>query len=505
MIKKSINKRHFQVLILIATFFCFFYIFSCKASAEDSNKKNKLPEYIEGEVIIKLKSKKFNIKKTLEKEKTKTAERITGKTKELLEKQKIIKKDDQVSKIHDNINAVVVKNKNKSTKDLLEDYKSNSAVEYAEPNYIRKLHFTVNDPVFSSQWGLENSNDHDVDIKKTWDLETTSDQEVIVAMIDSGVKYDHEDLINNMWNGNICVDLLGNSSTCPNHGWDFYDGDDDPFYNTNIHGTVVAGIFGAETNNSIGISGFSYQNNLKIMALRAGDLYLSMSAIIDSINFAKKNQAKVINASYGGYGFSQSEMDAIADFNGIFVTAAGNQTPGHTGDNDQEDFYPCSYSLSNNICVAASNSDDELASFSHYGKTTVDIAAPGEVITSTSVDLSSNDTYAAYSGTSFAAPFVSGMVGLLYSKHPNISSKKIIESIKDFSDYVSNLENKVVSSRRLNAYQILANINIEKKPTYRFWSPVYTSHFFTASEQEKNHIISTWPDIWQYEGVAWYE
>lgn len=271
----------------------------------------------------------------------------------------------------------------------IDELKKDPDVEYAEPNYIRYPRYTPNDPSFNKLWGLHNFGqdisltsgigftgtvDADIDAPEAWDLESSNQPDVIAAVLDSGVAYNHVDLKDNMWNGETCKDENNNniSGGCPNHGWDFENSDNDPS-DDNGHGSHVAGTIAAVANNSTGIAGVSSKNNTKIMALKIGFNNFTVANEIKAINFAKNNGAKVINASYGSGSPSQAENDAIASFPGLFIAAAGNNTL----NNDTFTDSPSGYDLPNIIAVAATDYNDGLAYFSNYGANSVDVGAPG--------------------------------------------------------------------------------------------------------------------------------
>ncbi len=296
----------------------------------------------------------------------------------------------------------------------LTDLKQNPNLEYAEPNYIIRVLATPNDPQFNQLWGLHNTGqtggtaDADIDAPEAWDIHTGS-RDVVIAVIDSGVAYNppdknHPDLNDgtnsNIWtndaelNGIPEFDDDGNGYIDDVHGWDFVGGDRDPTDYYNIyspfshggHGTHVAGTIAALGNNSVGITGLNWYAS--IMPLRfvgssgGGDTAKAIEAIL----YAVDNGAKVINASWGGGGFSQALYDAISyanDHEVLFVAAAGNGGMDGIGDdNDASPFYPASYELPNIISVAATDHNDSLAEFSNYGATSVDVAAPGVSILS---------------------------------------------------------------------------------------------------------------------------
>lgn len=275
-------------------------------------------------------------------------------------------------------------------------YRKNPNVEYAEPNYIYHATLTPNDTSFGELWGLHNTgqtvnatppvsgtNDADIDATEAWDIETGNDT-VIIAVIDSGVKYDHEDLAVNIWsnpgealNGG---DTDGNGYIDDIRGWDFVDGDNDPM-DYNGHGTHVAGTIAAVGNNGTGVTGVCW--TAKIMSLRGLDANGSGSTsdLISAIEYANANGAHVINNSWGGGSYSQATKDAIDASSAVVVCAAGNENE----NNDTTPSYPASYTSTNIISVAATDQDDNRASFSNYGATSVDVSAPGTNIYSTTI------------------------------------------------------------------------------------------------------------------------
>jgi subtilisin family serine protease len=252
-------------------------------------------------------------------------------------------------------------------------------VLYAEPNYIRKLAATPNDARWGELWGLRT-----IAAPAAWDTTTGSDA-VAVAVVDTGVAHTHPDLADNIWRNAAevaanRVDDDGNGYVDDVRGWDFVAVDADPSDESG-HGTHVAGTIGAHGNNGVGVTGVNWR--VKLMALRAGsDAGLADSDIIAAFRYACAKGAKIINGSFGGPGGSAALRDAItACPAALFVFAAGND--GH--DNDAAPSYPCAYPAANIVCVAATGRDDALASWSSYGASSVDLAAPGVSILSTSL------------------------------------------------------------------------------------------------------------------------
>ncbi len=265
-------------------------------------------------------------------------------------------------------------------------YKPNSNVLYAEPNYLYFVNVTPNDSSYNQLWGLNNTGqsvngtagtaDADIDAPEAWDYITGS-YDVIVAVVDSGVDYNHPELVNNIWTnpGEIAgngTDDDGNGYIDDVHGWDFYQDDNDPM-DVNSHGTHVSGTIAAVGNNSQGLTGVMW--NARIMPLRflgptgSGDT----EDAIDAITYANQMGANVINNSWGGGGYSQALRDTINASPAVVTCSAGNDGT----DNDSTAQYPSSYDCSNIIAVAATNQNDSLASFSCRGATSVDVAAPG--------------------------------------------------------------------------------------------------------------------------------
>ena len=327
---------------------------------------------------------------------------------------------------------------------------SDPNVAYAEPDYILTASVTPNDPRFAEQWGLNNSGNNDINAPQAWDI-TTGNSSVIIAVIDSGVDYNHPDLQNQIWTNtgeipNNNRDDDGNGFIDDVRGWDFGAGDNDPM-DENDHGTHVAGIIGANSNNNNGVAGINW--NVQIMPLKFMNAQGqgSTSAAIRALDYAVTNGARVSNNSWGGGAFSQALFDAIQTANRqnhLFVAAAGNDGVNTDGGTN----FPSTYDLPNIISVAATDQSDRLASFSNFGRRTVDLAAPGAQIMSTI----RNRGYRALSGTSMAAPFVSGVAGLILAQNANLNVTQIKAAILDYVDPVQALSGQVLTGGRLNAF-----------------------------------------------------
>ena len=339
--------------------------------------------------------------------------------------------------------------------DALRLFRSHPLVASVEPDYTLRLALTPNDPDFGDLWGLDNTgqtlgtSDADIDAPEAWDL-TTGSSATIVAVIDTGIDYRHPDLAGNMWvnAGEVPGDGLdndGNGFVDDVHGYDFINEDGNPLDDQG-HGTHVAGTIGAVGNNGVGITGINW--NVRLMALKflGADGSGSTSDAIRALNYAVQMGAHISNNSYGDTDFSAAFRDAIAaagTAGHVFVAAAGNSGT----NNDASPFYPAAYGATNLISVAATNDNDQLASFSNYGATNVDLAAPGVDIYSTQPD----NRYMTASGTSMASPHVAGVAGLVHSLHPDWSPAQIVERILGTVDFLPALEQRTVTAGRLNA------------------------------------------------------
>ncbi len=271
-------------------------------------------------------------------------------------------------------------------------------VAFAEPNYVYRLATTPDDPFFSdgTLWGLHQDSGADIDAPAAWDT-TTGSADVVVAVVDTGVAYDHPDLADNMWaNGGEtagdAVDNDGNGFVDDVLGWDFVEEDAAPL-DTNGHGTHVAGTIGAVGNNGTGVTGVNW--DVSLMALRAGNGrgVLTGADIYAAFQYACAEGADVVNGSFGGSGKSQALANLIASAqcrNTLFVFAAGNDGRNLTTNAASANAYPCEYhrpapygyGVRNIVCVGATNPNDALASFSNRGPAAVHLGAPGVAIAS---------------------------------------------------------------------------------------------------------------------------
>ncbi len=389
----------------------------------------------------------------------------------------------------DNADAEEVARQYAAMTDLVEYAEVNPQIKLDEPTaefvsrnaYARPTAADApNDPLFGDQWALNNTGQDggtkraDLDALNAW-ANTKGSDEVVVAVLDTGVDYKHEDLVSNMWERPAKLAPYRDDDLGPfndKHGFDIdnesarvdevlgYAGRDnigDPM-DDNGHGTHCAGIIGAEGDNGIGVSGINQK--IKIMPLkflgRGG--FGSTDDAIAAINYAidrKKNgvNLRIISASWGSTAKSKALEDVIkaaGDAGILFIAAAGNDG----SNNDSRPHYPSNYDLPNVISVAALDRNDKLASFSNYGEKTVHIAAPGKEIVSTWL----GGNYREASGTSMATPYVSGVAALIIASDPQISMKNLRTRLLGSVDELDSLKGKVATGGRLCAANSLGNI-----------------------------------------------
>jgi subtilisin family serine protease len=355
---------------------------------------------------------------------------------------------------------------------VVSEYQQLAEVEYAEPNFEIELDASEaagplepilpHDPQFTDQWALSNSGQRggkqgaDISATLAWATTTGSDK-VVVAVLDSGVDYTHEDLVQNMW--------MRPASMAPYHdnelgtiddeyGFNAIDSAGDPM-DENGHGTHCAGIIGAEGENNIGIAGVNWK--VKIMPLKfmnAGGFGTTKDAI-EAINYVIDRKkagvnVRIISASWGSTQRSRALEDAIRkayENDILFVAAAGNAKV----DNDRNPHFPSSYNVPNVVSVAALDRHDELAKFSNWGVKSVAIAAPGVDILSTWL----GNAYEEKSGTSMATPVVSGVAALILAEHPRMSVDELKKKLLASTDPIVALKGKTVTGGRIDAAKAL--------------------------------------------------
>jgi len=362
---------------------------------------------------------------------------------------------------------------------LVSELRNNHYIQFAEEDF--KMRFTekkkrekikVNDLLFNQQWGLRNIGQvingplgdssglkgASIKIEKAWE-ESKGKKRIIVALIDTGIDFTHPDLQKNLWVNkdeipDNKIDDDGNGYIDDIKGWDFVNDDNNPedeieFFS---HGTNGAGIIGATINNNEGIAGINWQISLMVLKISP-----TLSEAIQAIEYAINNGARIINASFGENKNSDSMKDAIrvAGEKGVLFVAAADDG---SYDNDKNPFYPASYDLPNIISVTATDKNDELAYFASFGKNSVDIAAPGDEIITTSSESLTGDLYQYVSGTSFATNFVTGVAALALAKKPNLKVGKLKKIILSNVDRLNSLNEIIVTGGRLNAYKVLKTI-----------------------------------------------
>lgn len=329
----------------------------------------------------------------------------------------------ELERIDDNIYRLKLGNVRDINK-VIDDYSKNREVELVEPNYLVHAVAIPNDPLFGDQWGLNNigqtvngaagKNNIDINAPEAWNI-TQGNADIKIAVLDTGVNYNHEDLV-----GRTIV------------GYDFVNNDSDPA-DDNGHGTIVAGIIGAQANNSKGIAGVDW--NAKIMPIKIldADGAGTVSDLIQAIDHAANNGAKIINMSLvGNYSETlNTSIKSAYDKGIILVSAAGNE--GVDLNNNKKS--PVGNDGDSNwvIGIGSIGQNGAASPFSNYGSQYIDVVAPGENILS--AYNSSNNSYVYGSGTSLSAGFVSGEAGLLVSRYPGLGAagikQKIINRVND--------------------------------------------------------------------------
>lgn len=360
--------------------------------------------------------------------------------------------------------------------------RSRPDVIYVEPNFIRRKATVPNDTRYTEQWALKNTGQfgppgNDIRAETAWDI-TTGSRSIVVGVVDEGIDINHPDLKDNVWNnpaeisGNG-IDDDGNGFVDDVNGWDFAHDDNTVFdyalpsypppdnyaLDVDDHGTHVSGIIGALGNNANGVTGVNWHVSLLPLKF-LGPMGGSSANLLKALSYAKVMRElwtssggakganiRVLNNSYGGFGFSQAELDAInslAVSNIMFVAAAGNAKL----NNDLIPEYPASYPAANIISVGATGLSDAVASFSNFG-TSVHLSAPGVGILSTTP----HSTYFFGSGTSEAAPHVAGAAALLYAAHPQVSLDAMRSALIYNGKQIDNQWS--LSGRRLDLYASL--------------------------------------------------
>ena len=327
-------------------------------------------------------------------------------------------------------NAYSLSIRKEDSDDLIEKLERNLLIEYVEPDYRAQGFVVPNDPLFSNQWALDT-----IQAPSAWDV-TSGSGDVDIAVVDTGINGSHPDL-----NGKVAVSVdCRDNSSCP-----FVEPVD-----VAGHGTHVAGIISANTNNATGVAGTIWNVNLMSVKALDDDETGYYSWIADGIVWATDHGAEVINLSLGGRYYSRLLRDAVEyawDNGVVVVAAAGNSS-------SSAPTYPAYYS--DTIAVGATDQGDNRASFSSYGRW-VDVAAPGVNILSTY----KND-YEYFSGTSMSTSFVSGVAGLIFSQNPSWSNSQVRVRLEETADDVGHY----FDDGRINACRVVGcDVIYEPTPT----------------------------------------
>ncbi len=360
---------------------------------------------------------------------------------------------------HELIDAAVVRVDAAKKNSVIQELERSGAIEYAHSNKVLSAYQTPNDSLFGEMWNLSNGSDADIDAPEAWDYNTGSCT-VTVAIADTGIDTSHPDLGANLWinpnevagNG---VDDDGNGFVDDVHGANFVNGSGNP-NDDHGHGTHVAGTIGAVGFNQTGVIGVSPRVRLMGLKFLDGDGFGTTADAIQAIQYASSKGANVINASWGGGGYEQALRDAIAATSAVFVAASGNSGM----NNDIFPSYPANFNLPNIISVGATDANDAVAGYSNYGRSTVDLAAPGSNILS-----SVPGGYSSFSGTSMAAPHVSGAAALLLASRPDASASMVRDAMMASVDVTSGTAGLVASGGRLNINGALHALGGARNPT----------------------------------------
>lgn len=327
------------------------------------------------------------------------------------------------------------------------ELKNDPTVEYVEPDYKISLAKEPNDPSYSKLWGMKR-----IGAAQAWDKHTGKRARVLVGVIDTGIDYTHPDLVDNIWTnpGEIPGNKLdddGNGYVDDVHGYDFDEEDGDPM-DLNGHGTHVSGTIAATGNNGKGVTGVTWSAQLVALKFLGKDGSGYTSDAVRALDYARTMGIRLTNNSWGGGSYSAALVDAI-EGQDLFVAAAGNDAENI----DASPHYPASYDLANMMVVAASDSDEKLATFSNYGAA-VDLAAPGASIYSTLP----NNAYASWNGTSMATPHVTGAAALIWSYNPTLSAAEVQDILNGSADPFAAFLGKVATGGRLNVANALARV-----------------------------------------------
>ena len=301
----------------------------------------------------------------------------------------------------------------------------------------------VADPQLAKAYGISK-----IGSPQVWETHT-GNKNFVVAVIDTGIDYNHEDLSFNVWR---------NPNPGPKNdvaGYDFVHDDGLPF-DDNQHGSHCAGTIGAVGGNGIGVSGVAQRVSIMGLKFLSGEGSGTTADAIRAIDYAIEKGAKVLSNSWGGKGDDGNQalkdsIDRAKAKDVLFIAAAGNDGTNNDGNNPS---YPAGFNNDNLIAVAATDKDDKLAYFSNYGKKSTHLAAPGVNVYSTTP----GNKYAQLSGTSMACPHVAGAAALIWSKNPSMTYKQVKAALLNSVDKLPALSEKTVTGGRLNVFQALRSM-----------------------------------------------
>jgi subtilisin family serine protease len=410
---------------------------------------------------------------------------------------------------------------NETVASLIAKYQASGLVEFAEPDYIVHACAAPDDPFFQdgSLWWLNNTGQNggtpgaDIKAQPAWDVLNDAGK-IVVAILDSGIRATHEDLAGNMW-----VNPVDGG-----HGFNAFTGTNDP--NDDFgHGTMLAGVMGAMGDNGKGVTGVAWIAQIMSCKCLNNAGNGSDSTVIECMDYARTNGARVLNASFSAPFPAAAVSNAIValrDEGIILVASCGNGFP--RPNVDEVPVYPACYPMDNIISVLYTTRNDQLGFVSGYGPTNVDLGAPGDQITSTAFGADNSYVFATasgFSGTSFAAPMVAGACALVMSRYPDENYQQIIARVLKATDPIPALAGKCVTGGRLNLWKALsppinlvsvpgvdgapfqlhistgANrvVAIESSPDLATWTPIFTNT--TAADGTFDFTDTNSPDAAQ--------